>query len=228
MIPGTVIGLQGGIVPFGVYRANYGSSTNSGNFTFSNSDIGAPTSNRVVALVVNYWIGGLGAEVSSISVGGIFLTQRVTVARLVGSPGGSYVYTTIWSGVVPTGDTATISLAFTRSIGRGCQIGIWSIYNTQSATPVSTATATSATTSPANLTLNLQPNDFGIVGATGVYGTSSSFAYTNATERYDVLNAEMARSGADFVGLAVETPRTITVTPSGVTDGNAFVAAAWR
>jgi hypothetical protein len=234
MIPGTVIGLQGGASLFGVYRANYGTNNNAGNFSFPDSDIGTPAPGRVIAIVVNYWEFDTTVNLNSLTVGGTALTQRITAANLVSGASGSYVYSAIWSAVISTGSTATIDIGFSRGIERGCQVGIWSIYNAQSATPVLTTSGVSGGVNPINLSVNVQPNDFGIVGATGAYGTNTAqFSYTNATERYDTRSTgvgvqDIARSGADFLALAAQSPRTVTVTPANVSDGSAAVLAVWR
>lgn len=234
MIPGTVIGLQGGASLFGLYRANYGTNAGAGSFSFPNSDIGSPSPNRIIAVVANYWEFDTTVSISSFTVGGIALTERITTGNLVSGASGSYVYASIWSAVIPTGSTATIDIGFSRLIERGCQVGIWSIYNAQSATPISTTSGVSGTTNPINLSANVQPNDFGIAGATGAYGIGTAqFSYANAIERYDTRSTgggveDIARSGADFFALSTQSPRTVTITPSGVSSGNAAVMAVWR
>jgi hypothetical protein len=55
MIPGTFIGSQAQSGPIGIYRADYGTNNNAGNFTFPNADLGNPSSDRVIAVVLNYW-----------------------------------------------------------------------------------------------------------------------------------------------------------------------------
>jgi hypothetical protein len=227
MIPGTFIGSQAQSGPIGLYRATYGTSDNIGSFTVTNADLGNPSSDRVIVAVLNYWEFDTTVGVSSFTVGGVSMTNRVVLGNLVSGGTGSYVYAAIWSAIVPSGATGTISVAFTRGIERGCQFGIWSLYNLANAAPFATTSAATGSVNPANLTANVQPNDFGIVGASGVYG-SASFSYTNATERYDVLSPDFARSGADFQATAVQSPRTVTITPSGVTSGSAFVMAVWR
>jgi hypothetical protein len=228
MIPGTFIGSQAQSGPIGIYRANYGTSDNIGSFTVTNADLGNPSSDRVIVAVLNYWEFDTTVGVSSFTVGGVSMTNRVVVGNLVSGGTGSYVYAAIWSASVPSGATGNISVSFTRGIERGCQIGVWSLYNLASAVPFATTFTATGGVNPASLTANVQPNDFGVVGASGVYGSSAAFSYANATERYDVRSPDFARSGADFQATAVQTPRTVTVTPSGISDGSAFAMAVWR
>jgi hypothetical protein len=231
MIPGTVIGLQGGVTKFGSYRATYGNNTATDSFSFANCDIGPPASGRVIAIVVNYFKYDTSSFVISITVGGTSLTRRITSGAYASGGTGSYVYTDIWSGVVPTGSTATVALEFEKrgpALSYGCQIGIWAMYDLSSPTPVITTSTTGGTGS---LSANVQQNDFGIVGSSGVYGTSGSFVYANATERYDTTLSgvsQLGRSGADFTALVNQTPRTVTVTPSGISDSAAYAMAVWR
>lgn len=228
MIPGTFIGSQAQSGPIGLYRATYGTPNTIGSFTVTDADLGNPSSDRVIVAVLNYWEYDTTVGVSSFTVGGVSMTNRVVEGVRVSGGTGSYVYAAIWSASVPSGATGNISVAFTRAIERGCQVGIWSLYNLASATPFATTRTGTNGSNPGNLTANVQPNDFGVVGASGVYGSTAEFSYANATERYDVRSPDFARSGADFQAIATQSPRTVTITPSGVIDGSAFVMAVWR
>jgi hypothetical protein len=234
MIPGTFIGSQAQSGPIGIYRADYGTNNNAGNFTFTNADLGNPSSDRVIAVVLNYWEFDTTVSVNSLVIGGVSMTNRITAAIEISGASGSYLYASIWSASIPSGATGTISVNFDRSIERGCQVGVWSLYNLASAIPFSATGGIRGGLTAGTLTANVQPNDFGIVGASAAYGTgTAAVSYANATERYDTRSTgagvqDIARSGADFQATAVQTPRTVTITPSGISDGSAFVMAVWR
>jgi hypothetical protein len=233
MIPGTFIGCQGQSGPFGVYRANYGTTDNSGSFTFTNADLGSPSSDRVIVAVLNYWEFDTSVDVNTFTIGGVSMTRRALSIRAVSGGSGSFVYASIWSASIPSGATGTIFASFSRSIDRGCQVGVWSLYNLASATPFVAGNTTTSGSSATSLSVNVQPNDFGVIGSSGVYGSAAAFSYTDATERYDTRSTgsgvqDFARSGADFQAIATQTPRTVTVTPSDISSGSAFAIAVWR
>lgn len=161
MIPGTVIGVQsqGGIS--GIFTGNYGTDNFQSSFSFSGSAIGSPDTGRVIVLTVNYWEFDTSVALNSVTVGGVSLTQRSVVFGTYYGASGSLGYAAIWSGVVPTGSTATITLNFARTIERGCDIGVWAIYNANSATPVSTITTSGSGNNAVTLSRSVQANDFG-------------------------------------------------------------------
>lgn len=236
MIPGTVIGVQsqGGVS--GVFTGNYGQVNGASSFTFSGSSIGSPDTDRVIALTVNYWEYDTSVQLNSVTVGGVSLTQVVGNFGTYYGASGSLGYAAIWSGVVPTGSTANIVLQFSRTIERGCDIGVWAIYNASGATSVPFPVVASGSGNTAfNISKNVSSNDFGIVAASGFYGTSAAFSYANATERYDIARQlsgdpayTFARSGADFVADSTQSPRTVTITPSGLDQGAVACMAVWR
>lgn len=236
MIPGTVIGLQGQSGFYGSYTANYGTVNGDISlFSFPDCDIGPPSPNRVIVITANYWKFDTSVELQTVTVGGVALTRRVVVLREFYGSSGSLGYAAIWSGVVPTGSTATISLKFQTNSSRGCDIGIWALYDANSSTPFTTASATASGNTAITLSRTVQANDFGVVAATGCYGTGGSFSYTNATERYDLVRSlptttqyTVVRSGADFTALSAQSPRNITITPSGLDAGSVACMAIWR
>ncbi len=234
MIPGTVIGLQGQIGFYGSFTANYGNVSGAISlFSFPNCDIGPPSPNRIIAITANYWKFDTSVTLRSVTVGGVSLTQRVIASREFSGGTGSLGYAAIWSGVVPNGSTATISLQFATNASRGCDIGIWALYDANSSTPFSTSSGTASGNNAITLSGNVQANDFGVVAASGFYGSGGSFSYTNATERYDLIRSPptdyiVTRSGADFTALSAQSPRTITVTPSGLNAGSVACMAIWR
>lgn len=224
MIPGIIPIGAGESGPSVIYRTQDGSATNTSLFTFSNQDIGYIDPSRVIVVAVHYYEYDTSTSISSFTINGTAAPQRVVTARAVSGGSGSFVYTSLHSLSVPTSTTATIIVNFNRTINYGCRIGVWSLYNVSSAVPV----ATDSSTDTSSLDINVQPNDVGVVATTGVYGVGS-FTWTNATERYDVNQAaNLTSSGADFLALATETPRSVTATSTGVTQGTANCAAVWR
>lgn len=224
MIPGIIPIGAGESGPSVIYRTQSGNSLNTNVFNFNFINIGFVDPTRVIVVAVHYYEFDTSVNINSLTINGTSAPQRVVQSRAVSGGSGSFVFTSLHSLAVPTSTTAGISITFSRSIDYGCRIGVWSLYNVSSAVPV----ATDSSTDTSSLDINVQPNDVGVVATTGVYG-SGSFTWTNATERYDAVQASnLTSSGADFFALATETPRSVTATSTGVTQGTANCAAIWR
>lgn len=224
MIPGIIPIGAGESGPSVIYRTQSGINLNTSTFNFLNQNIGFVDPTRVIVVAVHYYEYDTSTRITSFTINGISAPERVVRSRAVSGGSGSFVYTALHSLAVPTGTTANINLTFVNNINYGCRIGVWSLYNVSSAVPV----VTDSSTDTSSLDINVQPNDVGVVATTGVYG-SGSFTWTNATERYDVVQAtNLTSSGADFLALTTQTPRSITATSTGVTQGTANCAAVWR
>ena len=224
MIPGIIPIGAGESGPSVIYRTQTGFSANTSSFSFVSQNIGYVDPTRVIVVAVHYYEYDTSATITSLTINGTSAPQRILRSRLVSGGSGSFVYTALHSLAVPTATTATIAITFNRAIDYGCRIGVWSLYNVSSAVPV----ATDSSNDTSSLDINVQPNDVGVVATTGVYGVGS-ISWTNATERYDVVQASnLTTSGADFLALTTQTPRSVTATSTGVTQGTSNCIAIWR
>ena len=224
MIPGIIPIGAGESGPSVIYRTQTGLGANTSSFSFAGQNIGYVDPTRVIVVAVHYYEYDTSAIITSLTVNGTSAPQRILRSRLVAGASGSYVYTALHSLAVPTATTATIAITFNRAIDYGCRIGVWSLYNVSSAVPV----ATDSSNDTSSLDINVQPNDVGVVATTGVYGVGS-ISWTNATERYDVVQVNnLTTSGADFLALTTQTPRSVTATSTSVTQGTSNCMAIWR
>jgi len=224
MIPGIIPIGAGESGPSVIYRTQTGLGANTSSFSFASQNIGYVDPTRVIVVAVHYYEYDTSAFITSLTINGTSAPQRILRSRLVSGGSGSFVYTALHSLAVPTATTATIAITFNRAIDYGCRIGVWSLYNVSSAVPV----ATDSSNDTSSLDINVQPNDVGVVATTGVYGVGS-ISWTNATERYDVVQASnLTTSGADFLALTTQTPRSVTATSTGVTQGTSNCIAIWR
>lgn len=223
MIPGIIPIGAGESGPSVIYRTQTGLWANTSSFSFTSQNIGYVDPTRVIVVAVHYYEYDTSASITSLTINGTSAPQRILSVRAVSGGSGSFVYTALHSLSVPTATTATIAITFNRAIDYGCRIGVWSLYNVSSAVPV----ATDSSTDTSSMDINVQPNDVGVVATTGVYG-SSSISWTNATERYDVVQASnLTTSGADFLALTTQTPRSV-IAISTPANGTANCMAIWR
>jgi hypothetical protein len=195
------------------YRTFVQSGTNTDTYSFATTDIGTASATRTVVLVV----AGSNASttVSSVTVGGISATYR-------GRAQGGVTTTEIWTCPVPTGSTATIVVVWSSSQLR-CGVGVFACYDLTSDTPITTATAT---TQSSSLNVNVLVGDILIVG--GHSSLTTSATATGYNERYDSLDGDSAtHSGGDATIGTAASPRTVTLAWAG--NGNqSAISAVFR
>lgn len=219
MIPGTIptFGSSGKIATY-VAGASSTSITNS--YTFSGLNFGVYDPTRVLVLAIHWYKFDTSSLLNSSTIGGSSSTSVASGSRLVSGGSGSYVYTALRRSSV-TGSSGSVSLSFTTNLNYGCRIGLWALYNVNSATPVDTDSTTSG-----SFNLTTQPGDLVIAAATSVYD-GTSFTWTNATEDYDGGNSRMRSSGASRESLVNGDP-SISYTENSSGGGDLGIAAVWR
>lgn len=221
MIPGTIPFLGGGAGKRADFVAVRSDGTNTGSFFFSNVPFGVFDPTRIIVIAIHWYEFDTSASITSLTVGGLSTTTRVSTSRLVAGGSGSYVYCSM-NTVKPTGTTGNVSLSFNRAINYGCVVGLWALYNVGSVVPVDTSIADGDGT----FSLSAQPSDLVVAAATGVYDGSST-SWTNASENYDSITVRMLSSGAQREMLTTGDPGINFSMPvvSGVPVG---VAGVWR
>lgn len=181
-----------------------------GSRTFTAQSIGAPSANRIVAVIVGWGISG-STNLSSATIGGI-------AATIAGQNDGTNVGDAIIWAKVPTGTTADIVLNWSASIARS-SIVVFQITNqTADAPSVTVAPAGGADQARSISTLTGSANGIYIAGS--VSGTMSDTTWTNITESYESGGASHGFSGAYGLG----NPTGITMTNSQC---RVMIAASW-
>lgn len=224
MIPG-IIAIPSGISKSVVFNGAYHSTSNTNTFDFTSVNFGAPDVGRVIVIGVNYYEYDTSTAINSLTVAGNAATARRTNQNDVPGGTGSVIYAAIWSLTLASGSSGTVSLSFNRFIDRGCSIGVWSLYNMSSPTPLDTDTANSSSAGvPATLTTSAQANDVIIAVATGAESAGAT-TWTNITEDYDYLGNNLRRSGASRLVLSSGTVDIDVTNSSGEITS---VLARWR
>jgi hypothetical protein len=221
VIPGLIIPAGGALQPIALFREVRSSASALGTFTFTDVDLGPPDPTRSIVAGVSYFEFDTTVVLSSVQVAGVTLTSRRTASRLVAGGSGSYIYANISNGLVPNGSTGTVTLQFSRGIDAGCSVGIWALYNLQSATPIDTESGSSSGT--VTLNFNNQPGDLIVAAATGI-NSGGSTTWGGISELYDTTLASLNRSGAAITAPSSSLAATVVYSAGAV----AAVGAAWR
>lgn len=161
-----------------------------------------------------------GRTVSSCTIGGVsasLVSDGTDSARLVH---GTNVTVELWLAPVPAGTTANISVTWS-----GAQVrmgaGLWRVLRLKSTQAIDVNSSNG--TSPASAAVNTAAVGF-VVAAT-FNNISTSYSWSNVTERYDAAFEGIAHSGADAStnGSSV----TPTITFSGSPSARALVVASF-
>jgi hypothetical protein len=207
-------------LPILSYITNVSQVTTASTFTFNSVSLGTADASRII--VVN--VGGLRAtsagqrRVASATIAGVSAT-------IVQNPYYNNVASIVYA-EVPTGNTGTIIINIegnsTNNQLEDCVIGVYSVINLSSTSPIASGTNTGG--SSATVSLSSSADGVAIYcGSTG--GTTTNVDYTNATKNYQVVNSNRVRSGASVV----TTGSTISVTASSSGSPNVFLSGAtWR
>jgi len=211
-----VMGVARKAAPSFTYNNRYADSSDTATYTFSSSSIGAAAANRLVVVgVASGDASGSASSHMTVTVGG-------NAATLIAQAGGT-VFASLWYINVPSGTTATVVVSCTSGGYFECGIGIWSLYNLSSFTPVSHAEGSSATS---NLNMNVNKNDI-IVMMTHNYPGSTSLTGVTSDFSGVTIDGTALMTGGSYQAAAAETPRTLTATFSSATYRGA-AAAVWR
>jgi hypothetical protein len=201
------------VVPITGGYVSTATNTSSGtSFDFTSQAIGTAAAGRVVIVgIVND-----SQTVSSVSIGG------VSASLVKRQRDGTSANAELWSAVVATGTTATISIAFAGTTERP-GIGVWAIYGASSSP---SATAGASGNAPST-TISVPAGGFAVGCIMHNTGGSSTFSWSGLTENYDaVIASSNSHSGASSLFTAAQAPLSVTCTQSGGTN-NAMALAAF-
>jgi len=174
------------------FQGAYYFSTNSYTKEYTNIPLGAAGASRRVVVAV---AGRNVFRASSVTVGGVSLSRDARSHPDEESPSN---VAELWSGVVPTGTSATITVVTEGSQGMG--IGVWTL--SQGAPTGDKAAATSASSLHTTLELDAVPGDF-CIATVAWYGNvqgggAGALTWDEATERYDEQpSGPRSNGGAD-------------------------------
>jgi hypothetical protein len=204
-----------------VLGSYFGLTSTRSSYTFNSVAFSEPSADRYIIVSV-HGRQTTTPTLNSVTIGGVSATllvqQRNTSSGLSIS--------SFWIAYVPTGTSGSVVVTFSGNMGR-CMGHSYAIYNLNSTTPISTATAGTANTNPLILNANVQPNTVYLATVHNNNSTTSSTAWSGADEQYDV-RAEGQTSGAIYYASINETPRAVSATFSGTVDRTSGVAVVLK
>lgn len=229
MIPG-IIAIPSSVQKSVTFITNVGSSSNTSSFTFASVPLGVPDSTRLVVLTLSYYKFDTSVNLNSCTVAGVSTTRIIRTSRNINVGSGSLLYSEIRSVVLPTSvSSGDIEVSFSASVNRGCEVGVFTLLNLQSQTPVTTVDGNASAGNPVDLSVNVQPADVAVAVSSGVFSSvSDATTWSGATEAYDTTrgSSELSRSAAYFQATAAQSPRAVFVENSSAATTN--ILALWR
>lgn len=195
------------------YTDNDGQNTAVATHTFTSKAIGAAHPSRRVVVAVGFYAATTSC---TMTIAGVAATELTGCARnYLGS-----TRTRMFIADIPTGTTATIVV--TLGAAGACYIGVFSLLNALSATPVATS---NDDTSPVTLDLNVSAN--GVACGYAIINVSTTWAWTGMTEAFDATISSLTHTGATYTATAAQSPLSVSasVVPAGAIIG---CAASFR
>lgn len=199
-IPHPVTFLAGGKLPpaFITPVHNLTTGTDATIYTHNSINFGEAHKTRRIFVVAGASNGTSGAgDVSSATIGGVAATIHLNNFQ-------GLVKSAIFSAIVPTGTSGTISITYAAEMFQH-GIAVYSSYYLLDTAPFDTASDTGDA-----LSLNLNVPDIGIIVAGGCWTTTGGTTMTGVTEYQDTTDGRQFASGY-ATGLAAETNRTISL-----------------
>ncbi len=207
-------------------------SNNLTTYSFAGVTFGADSPSRRIIVAFHYSLSDNTTKTfSSATIAGIAATL---VGQSQSGPSGAAIIDTgviMFSAIVPTGASGTVSITVNSSGILRAYIGVWRQIDESIATPnvVTDNTLTGSTLSGA---LNVGDGGSVIAASTFLATSGAPINYAGATKDYDPgSHAElstMISSGASIGGLSAEVGRTVSATGTGAsTVRGGFVAASW-
>lgn len=188
-------------------------TTNLTAYTFSSQSLGTAAVDRRIIIGV----AGSGANagaVSTLTVGGVSATNIIALENVD-------TETEIWIADVPTETTGDVVVTFAAVKAR-CGIGVYRAIGSRSG-----AIATSSSTADPMSASLLIPYD-GIAVGVGMDQSTSTYTWTNLTERYDeTVEGTISHTGSSLNSDITQT-LTITCNPSSAASQQAMVLASWE
>jgi hypothetical protein len=203
------------------YQTSTASTSDTTTYTFSTQAIGPAKSTRYVVVgVVSREGADTSARTLSVTVGGVAAAQAAFVSDTAVSGrnvAGFYI------AAVPTGTTADVVATFSGGMDR-CGIGVWALYDINSATPTDTATSVDTTQ-----TLDVDILANGVAIGVSFANSDPDFDWTGISERFEIVaEGDLQFSGADVTSVAGGAPVAITCTITGGSGLEVGACASFR
>ncbi len=219
----TGAGKAGSVTPVSITFNNSNTdTTDQSTYSFAGLSVGSAATGR--CLVATWGARSNSARtVSSANIGGVAATCVTANEASGGAEMSSLCYAS-----VPTGTTATFDITYSGAMLRAV-LGNYAVYNAGSCTPSATNTATANAANP-TMTLTTPANGGTIAGFMGNSAGTATVTWTAPTiEDYDTQpeTPSNGMSGAHDTTVAAQTGRTITLTVTSPTAGQALAGASW-
>lgn len=205
------------------FRAAYSDAANASTYTFTATDIGAPSSSREVFVPIAIFHGGVATRtITGVTIGGIAATLE---AQINNSTLQGFL---IARAVVPTGTTADIVVTLNANAG-SCAIAVYRVVNRTSTSAgvsdVSSGTFSGASTSLTGIDTAVNSMVFSIV----MWGNTTSAQSISGLGA--VVDASVTPESTGYASFGSTQPQTsassnATLTWSWTTSRNGL-AAAW-
>lgn len=218
--------------PIRTYMGRHTDSALLTDYTFSSVNIGDAAPDRLVVVAAHTTVRhNANRFISGATIAGSAATQVATAHTNTTYSADAVLF----SRLVTTGTTATITIAMTNGVAAMCIIDVYIITGLRSTTAFSTATNTdTASATGLSASLNIPGNGVMIAAYTVFKDTSTT--WTNATEDSDAIFASSEApevtiadlSTASNQAMVVETGRSITATAGIANDRRALAVATWR
>lgn len=207
---------SGGGTPVIAYTDTGVDTTDTTTFTFTNRAVGTAAADRKVIVGVYSRISsGTTLAVSGMTIGGI-TANLVTGTNNTLIDGATSSHTSIWEADVPTGTTATVVVTMNLTAQR-CAIAVWSGTGITVLPPTSDVAVYGQTTN-INTAVSLNADVTATSVAVAIAGwaaTPLTSSWTGMSEDVDAPVETNTYTAAHYSSTGAETPRTMSVTPSG-------------
>jgi hypothetical protein len=213
-IPHPIPFLVGGKLPpaFVTPVHNLTTGTDATTYTHTNINFGEAHKTRRIFVIAGASNGTSGGgAVNSATIGGVAATIHLNNSQ-------NLIKSSIFSAIVPTGASGTISITYAAAMFQH-GIAVYSSYYLLDTAPFDTASDTSNA-----LSFSLDIPDVGIIVAGGCWATTGGVTMTGVTEYQDTSDNRQFASGY-ATGLAAETARAISL--SGASGDAAGHALSW-
>jgi hypothetical protein len=215
----------------GSNTANATSTSSGAVHTFLGQSLGAADGSRIIAVGVGAGDNIQNRTITSVTVGGVSLTQRIVANNSTPTGPVENFEAEIWSGAVPSGTTADIVVTMSGIIGayRGVGISVHRMVGSVVATPSATASDSDTTGSTDPLTVSVNTEEGGYVVCCGLaFKVAPNVAtWSGVTELTDSLTGNLAQTAANYSPTSNESPRAITVNFTNPSYVKLAVSASW-
>lgn len=184
-------------------------------YTFSNRNIGQPSLDRLVIVLISSK-GGAARTLSSVSINGSGATLHV-------NPAGDWHATGIASQIVTSGTTTNISVTFSGGVLK-CAIWVWTLKNYKSATPFATGGVNAGAATNSNVSFNVPANGIALYCTHADNNTTCT--WSNAVDYYNQIVEGTRMSAAWLPTTAAISPNSVTAT-YGTSSGRSMAGASW-